>query len=79
VPYVTTASITGSISHWLLHFHGGLAYVLIGALVFAEAALLVGFVLPGETAAVVGGGPGRSGIGESPGNDDRGGALSHPR
>jgi len=54
VPYVTTASITGSISHWLLHFHGGLAYVLIGALVFAEAALLIGFVLPGETAAVVG-------------------------
>jgi membrane-associated protein len=55
VPYVTTASITGSISHWLLHFHGGLAYVLVGALVFAEAALLIGFVLPGETAAVVGG------------------------
>jgi membrane protein DedA with SNARE-associated domain len=53
--HVTTGSITGSITHWLLHFHGGLAYTLVGVLVFAEAALLVGFFLPGETAAVVGG------------------------
>ena len=53
--HVTTGSITGYITHWLLHFHGGLAYTLVGALVFAEAALLVGFFLPGETAAVVGG------------------------
>ena len=52
---VMTGSITGDITHWLLHFHGGLAYTLVGVLVFAEAALLVGFVLPGETAAVVGG------------------------
>jgi len=55
VQHVTTGSITGYITHWLLHFHGGLAYTLVGALVFAEAALLVGFFLPGETAAVVGG------------------------
>ena len=32
-----------------------LAYVLIFALVFAEAALFVGFVLPGETAVFIGG------------------------
>lgn len=32
-----------------------LAYVLIGALVMAEAALFVGFVLPGETAVLLGG------------------------
>jgi membrane protein DedA with SNARE-associated domain len=32
-----------------------LAYVLVGALVFAEDALFVGFVIPGETAAVLGG------------------------
>jgi len=32
-----------------------LAYVVIGALVFAEAALFVGFVLPGETAVLLGG------------------------
>jgi membrane protein DedA with SNARE-associated domain len=50
-----TGSITGSITHWLLHFHGATAYTLVGALVFSEAALLVGFFLPGETAAVVGG------------------------
>jgi membrane-associated protein len=31
------------------------AYVVIGALVFAEAALFVGFVLPGETAVLLGG------------------------
>ncbi len=31
------------------------AYLLIGALVFSEAAIFVGFVLPGETAVVLGG------------------------
>jgi membrane-associated protein len=33
----------------------GLIYGLIAALIFAEAALFVGFVFPGETAVVVGG------------------------
>jgi membrane protein DedA with SNARE-associated domain len=55
VPPVVTGSITSSITHWLLNFHGAPAYALVGLLVFAEAALLVGFFLPGETAAVVGG------------------------
>ncbi len=32
-----------------------LAYVVIGLLVFAEAAVFVGFVLPGETAVLLGG------------------------
>lgn len=31
------------------------AYAVIGLLVFAEAALFVGFVLPGETAVIIGG------------------------
>ena len=31
------------------------AYVLIGLLVFGEAAIFIGFVLPGETAVVLGG------------------------
>lgn len=44
-----------SVSSWLQHFHGPTAYVLCGALVFGEAALLLGFVIPGETAALVGG------------------------
>jgi membrane-associated protein len=39
----------------LLHLHGVLVYLLVAALVFAEDALFVGFVLPGETAAVLGG------------------------
>ena len=34
---------------------GVLVYVLVGVIVFAEDALFVGFVVPGETAAVLGG------------------------
>jgi len=48
-------SISTTISNWLLHVHGAPAYALVGALVFSEAALLVGFFIPGETAVVVGG------------------------
>ncbi|WP_202866377.1 DedA family protein [Kribbella turkmenica] len=40
---------------WLLGLHDLPVYGLVGLLVFAEDALFVGFVLPGETAAVVGG------------------------
>jgi membrane protein DedA with SNARE-associated domain len=50
-----TSDSGSGISNWLLHFHGATAYAVIGALVFAEAALMVGFFIPGETAAVVGG------------------------
>lgn len=39
----------------LLGLGGWEAYALIGALCFAEAALFVGFVFPGETAVVFGG------------------------
>ncbi len=49
-------------AHWvstitttLSHLQGWPAYLLVAALVFAEDALFVGFVVPGETAAVVGG------------------------
>ena len=44
-----------SVSTWLEHFHGPVVYVLCGALVFGEAAVLLGFVIPGETAALAGG------------------------
>jgi len=40
---------------WLLGARGAGVYTLVGLLVFAEDALLVGFVVPGETAAVLGG------------------------
>jgi membrane-associated protein len=39
----------------LLSLHGWQAYTLIGLLVFAEAAVMLGFVFPGETAAILGG------------------------
>ncbi|SRR6266566_2328121 len=39
----------------ILSVPGVLVYVLAGLLVFAEDALFVGFVIPGETAAVLGG------------------------
>jgi membrane protein DedA with SNARE-associated domain len=43
------------ITHFLLGLHGPVIYVIVAALVFGEAALFFGFVLPGETAIVVGG------------------------
>jgi membrane-associated protein len=39
----------------LLSAPPGVVYLLVGLLVFAEAAVFVGFVLPGETAVVLGG------------------------
>nr|WP_323747009.1 DedA family protein [Catenulispora pinisilvae] len=41
--------------NWLSNLPPALVYVVVGVLVFAEDALFVGFVLPGETAAVIGG------------------------
>jgi membrane-associated protein len=46
--------MSGLIEH-LLAVPGVLVYVLVGLLVYAEDALFVGFVIPGETAAVLGG------------------------
>lgn len=39
----------------LLTLPGAIVYAAVGLLVFAEDALFIGFVLPGETAAVLGG------------------------
>lgn len=39
----------------LLSVPPALAYIAIGAVVFAEAAFFVGFLLPGETAVIIGG------------------------
>jgi len=39
----------------LQHLAPGVVYVTVGLLVFGEAALFIGFVLPGETAAIIGG------------------------
>jgi membrane protein DedA with SNARE-associated domain len=46
------------VSGWfarLLDLHGLVVYLIVGGLVFTEDALLVGFVVPGETAALLGG------------------------
>jgi membrane-associated protein len=48
-------SIISSIVDEILKLHGLAAYSLVGGLAFAEAALFVGFVLPGETAVLLGG------------------------
>lgn len=45
----------GSITDWLANSSGPAVYVIVAALVFSEDALFFGFVLPGETAAVLGG------------------------
>ena len=50
-----TPTRPGGMSGWLLHFHGPAAYALVGFLAFAEASLMVGFFIPGETAVVIGG------------------------
>jgi len=44
-----------SFLHGVLALHGSLAYLIIGALCFGEASVFVGFLLPGETAVVLGG------------------------
>ena len=43
------------LADWPLGLHGLPVYGLVGLLVFAEDALFAGFVLPGETAAILGG------------------------
>lgn len=44
-----------TIINWLGGLSGPVIYAVVGALVFCEDALFFGFVLPGETAAVLGG------------------------
>ena len=47
--------LSASISTRLLGIHGPDLYLVVAALVFAETAILLGFIIPGETAALVGG------------------------
>lgn len=48
-------SVITSVIDEILKLHGLPAYALVGGLAFGEAALFVGFVLPGETAVLLGG------------------------
>ncbi|GAA5024976.1 DedA family protein [Actinopolymorpha pittospori] len=43
------------LTDWLLALHGLPLYALVGLVVFAEDAVFVGFVFPGEIAAILGG------------------------
>lgn len=44
-----------SLANGLTHLSGWVAYAVIAALVFGETAVFIGFVLPGEIAAILGG------------------------
>lgn len=46
--------MTGFLDH-LLGLHGIVIYLIVALLVFGEDALFIGFVIPGETAAILGG------------------------
>jgi membrane-associated protein len=48
-------SVISSVINEVLKLHGLAAYGLVSGLAFGEAALFVGFVLPGETAVLLGG------------------------
>lgn len=49
------ASIASSLVDHALVFHGWPAYLIVALLCFGEAAIMLGFVIPGETAVIVGG------------------------
>jgi membrane-associated protein len=44
-----------SLASGLIDLHGWVAYLVIAALVFGETAVFIGFILPGEVAAILGG------------------------
>lgn len=45
----------GSVIDWVLHLHGIAALAIVFALPAAESSIFVGFIFPGETAAIVAG------------------------
>ncbi|WP_458249373.1 DedA family protein [Streptomyces sp. MAI_2237] len=52
----------GTLLHWLDDLSAPVVYAVVSAMVFAEDALFFGFVLPGETAVIVGGVLARQGV-----------------
>ncbi len=49
------ASLVSFVLHEIHRLPGGVVYAMVALLVFGEAALFIGFVLPGETAVLVAG------------------------
>jgi membrane protein DedA with SNARE-associated domain len=52
---VFSATIVSYLNHEIQHLSSALVYGLVVLLVFGEAALFIGFVLPGETSVIVAG------------------------
>jgi membrane-associated protein len=52
---VSTATIVSFLLEKIQDLPGGLVYCLVGVLVFGEASLFIGFILPGETAVIIAG------------------------
>jgi len=52
---VLLASLLTPVLEHLRHLPGPLVYLVVGVLVFGEAGLFIGFVLPGETAVLIAG------------------------
>jgi membrane protein DedA with SNARE-associated domain len=50
-----TATVVSYVLNEIQRLPGGLVYGLVGLLVFGEAALFIGFVLPGETSVIIAG------------------------
>jgi len=50
-----SATVVAYVLHEIQRLPGGLVYGLVALLVFGEAALFIGFVLPGETSVIVAG------------------------
>jgi membrane protein DedA with SNARE-associated domain len=52
---VLLASVATNLVDHVLVLRGFFAYLVVGALCFSEAAIMLGFVIPGETAVIIGG------------------------
>jgi membrane protein DedA with SNARE-associated domain len=52
---VVGGGVVSGLLHQLLGLRGAVVYLIVAALVFGEDALFIGFVVPGETAAILGG------------------------
>jgi membrane-associated protein len=52
---VSTATIVSFLLEKIQDLPGGLVYCLVAVLVFGEASLFIGFILPGETAVIIAG------------------------
>ena len=52
---IAAKPLVAAILDHILHLNPTMVYVVVGALVFAEAAVFFGFIFPGETAVILGG------------------------